>query len=437
MTANGFYAKISTSIAITIYVEEEAALMSEATKLLKLFYCYAREDKALRDELDRHLSSLKRQKNILSWSDRELLPGVDWEKEIDHQLNSADFILLLISSHFMASEYCYGTEMQRALERHAAGTARVLPILLRPVDWTEAPFSRLQMLPSDAKPVTRWEDRDEAFLDVANGIRLAVGELQNLLKSKEDWLKEGNTFRQLKRYEEALQAYEQAIQLDPTNSNVFEYKSAAFYGLRRYQEALEAAKHAILLDPTNSSAFGHKSAALNGLKHYQEALEAAEHAILLDPTNSFALRRKSAALNGLKRYQEALEAAEHAILLNRSNSDGFRRKSAALNGLKRYQDALEAAEHAIQLDPTNSGALAHMSTAFYNLKHYQEALETAERAVETEPTSSFAFGRKSAVLNGLKRYQDALEAAEHAIRLDPTYSFALKQKSYALNNLKG
>src|SRR6266487_2347913 len=129
--------------------------MTTASKRpLKLFYCYAREDKALRDELDLHLSSLKRQKNILSWSDRELLPGVDWEKEIDHQLNSAHIILLLISSHFMASEYCYGIEMQRALERHDAGTARVLPILLRPVDWTEAPFSKLQMLPTDAKPVT-------------------------------------------------------------------------------------------------------------------------------------------------------------------------------------------------------------------------------------------------------------------------------------------
>jgi hypothetical protein len=148
------------------------------TKTLKLFFCYAREDKALRDELDRHLSLLKHHKHITTWYDREITPGSEWEKEIDTHLDSAHIILLLVSPDFLASDYCYGIEMKRALERHEAGTARVIPIILRPVYWKGALFSHLQVLPTDARPVTNWPDRDDAFTDITENIFKTVGELQ-------------------------------------------------------------------------------------------------------------------------------------------------------------------------------------------------------------------------------------------------------------------
>ena len=130
---------------------------------IRLFYCYALEDKTLRDELEIHLSGLKRQYRLTNWSDREISPSEDWEQAIDKHLSTAHLIFLLISPDFMASDYCYGKEMQRALARHEAGTCRVIPILLHPVYWEVAPFSKLQMLPTDAKPITRWLDRDDAF----------------------------------------------------------------------------------------------------------------------------------------------------------------------------------------------------------------------------------------------------------------------------------
>ncbi len=98
----------------------------------------------------------------------------EWAGEIDQHLNSAQVILLLVSASFLASDYCYDVELKRAMERHEAGEARVIPVILRPVDWHDAPFGKLQALPRNAKPVTRWTDRDEAFADVARGIRAAV-----------------------------------------------------------------------------------------------------------------------------------------------------------------------------------------------------------------------------------------------------------------------
>ena len=68
--------------------------------------------------------------------------------------------------------------MQRAIDRHDAGTARVIPIILKPCDWQGTPFSKLQGLPKDCKPVTTWDDRDEAFLNVVQGLRKAVESLQ-------------------------------------------------------------------------------------------------------------------------------------------------------------------------------------------------------------------------------------------------------------------
>jgi tetratricopeptide (TPR) repeat protein len=92
-------------------------------------------------------------------------------------------ILLLISADFLASDYCYGLEMQRALQRHQANEARVIPILLRPVEWNKAPFALLQALPTGAKPITTWRNRDAAFTDMAAGIRRVIEDLSSLQAS--------------------------------------------------------------------------------------------------------------------------------------------------------------------------------------------------------------------------------------------------------------
>ena len=108
---------------------------------ISIFYSYAREDEHLRKKLETHLSLLQQQGLIAAWYDRKISAGPEWAHEINTHLDSAQIILLLVSSSFLASRYCYSSEMVRALQRHEAGTARVIPIILRPVDWENAPFS--------------------------------------------------------------------------------------------------------------------------------------------------------------------------------------------------------------------------------------------------------------------------------------------------------
>ena len=149
-----------------------------------LFYAYARADETLRNRLNSHLGLLRQQGLIEEWYDREILGGSLWEEEIDAHLKTARIILLLISPSFLASEYCYSIEMQRAMERHVEGSARVLPIILRPCDWETAPFGKLQALPKDGKPVTTWSNRDQAFTDIAKGLRKVIATLNEAPSGK-------------------------------------------------------------------------------------------------------------------------------------------------------------------------------------------------------------------------------------------------------------
>ena len=149
-------------------------MTSVPVKAIEVFYSYAHKDESLRNELVEHLSSLHRQGYITEWYDRQILAGSDWSQAIDSHLESASVILLLISASFIASDYCYGREMQRALERHRARQAQVIPIILRPVDCRNTPFAALQFLPTNGRAITTWSNRDKAFLDVAQGLRKVI-----------------------------------------------------------------------------------------------------------------------------------------------------------------------------------------------------------------------------------------------------------------------
>ena len=102
------------------------------------------------------------------------MAGQEFGEEIDAHLDEADVILLLISSDFLASEYCYQREMKRAMERHEAREAIVIPVILRPCDWHDTPFGKLQASPKDGIPITKWPNIDEAFLNVVTAIKNAL-----------------------------------------------------------------------------------------------------------------------------------------------------------------------------------------------------------------------------------------------------------------------
>ncbi|MFL9811997.1 toll/interleukin-1 receptor domain-containing protein [Stutzerimonas sp. VN223-3] len=144
-----------------------------------VFFSYCHADEALRDQLEKQLAMLRRQGVINTWHDRRINAGQEIDAAIDEHINSDEIILLLVSPDFIASDYCYNIEMKRAIERHQAGDAIVIPVILRACDWHYAPFGKLLGTPQDGKPVTLWPDRDEAFLQVAKEVRKAAEKLNS------------------------------------------------------------------------------------------------------------------------------------------------------------------------------------------------------------------------------------------------------------------
>jgi hypothetical protein len=143
-------------------------------KLISVFFSYSHRDEELRNELDIHLAPLKRQGIIDTWNDRRIGPGQEFEHEISEALDNANIILLLVSPYFIDSNYCYDVEMNRALERHERGEARVIPAILHPCDWHPMPFGKLQAVPTDGKPISKFTNLHDGFLEVAKGIRMAA-----------------------------------------------------------------------------------------------------------------------------------------------------------------------------------------------------------------------------------------------------------------------
>lgn len=141
---------------------------------VKIFYSYSHQDEAIRDQLETHLTLMKRQGLIAPWHDRCILPGQEFAEAIDSHLQAADIILLLVSVDFIASDYCYNIEMTTALEKHQNHKAVVIPIIVRTVDWQDAPFGHLKALPTDGQAVTAWSDRDAAWTNVSEGIKKVV-----------------------------------------------------------------------------------------------------------------------------------------------------------------------------------------------------------------------------------------------------------------------
>ena len=139
-----------------------------------LFFSYSHADEALRNELEKHLSALKRQGKISAWHDRRIVAGEHVGNTIDANLEKSEVILLLISPDFIASDYCYEREMKRALEKQSEGSAQVIAVILRPCDWHELPFGNALATPRDGKAITTWTNLDEAFLDVVKSIKGAL-----------------------------------------------------------------------------------------------------------------------------------------------------------------------------------------------------------------------------------------------------------------------
>jgi len=280
---------------------------------VEVFISYHEKDEQLREELEKHLKTLHREKAITSWHDHKIVAGQEIKGEIDKYLNRAGLILLLVSPDFVASDYHWTVEVTRALERHSAGKARAIPVLMRYADWETPPIDKLSPLPTTRKPVTSSINRDEAFLEVVRGIREEVERLvansnYSLPKQDEDialreeqvkaqeleklqyqvtsLINEADRLREQEKLEEAVLKYKAALRLDPNLAIAHKNLGNALYAQGKLEEAIACYHQALRLNPNYADAHNNLGIALKAQGKLEEAIAELEQAIRLDPSNT-------------------------------------------------------------------------------------------------------------------------------------------------------
>lgn len=205
--------------------------------MVKLFFSYSHKDEVLRDELEIHLSSLKRQGILSSWHDRRIGVGDHFGNEISEHLEDANIILLIVSPYFIDSDYCYEIEMKRAMERHEMGKVIVIPIILHPCDWHDMPFGKLMACPKDGKPISKFPNMHDAFLDVTTSVKKAVAKLISNIPESDSKLKEDISYVEKKfSYKHRLRSSNLRLKKEFTDKDKDKFRTDAFEYIAKYFE---------------------------------------------------------------------------------------------------------------------------------------------------------------------------------------------------------
>ncbi len=409
---------------------------------LEIFCCYARKDQSLLKELKIHLSPLQRRGLITIWSDIDINAGAEWEEEIKKHLNTAQIILLLISPDFMASEYCYSTEMQRALKRHEQKEAHVIPILLRPTSWKGAPFDKLQVLPTNAKPVMdrrSWLSEDEALNDVAEGIQIVVegisksslhktfqpAKVERSNQSSQYKVGEHSHAKNVATTEE--QFHQAMINLYHETYQAIHYRASQFYRMVNENGGVETAHRLIAKESTEGFT-----------KLWEKGrLDLSIEALILKPefATLFTEAERKKARERLAEYRYQAPWDIHKAVQNRKTKEEWLKEGDTQHKAGHYEEALFAYEQALQIDENLVSAWAGKGEALRGCKLFEEARAAFERAIWLDSENASLYVRKGDALNDVKNYTEALAAYEKAIELDSNHMWAWQNKALVLVRL--
>ncbi|MEG4916696.1 tetratricopeptide repeat protein [Microcoleus sp. B7-D4] len=251
-----------------------------------------------------------------------------------------------------------------------------------------------------------------------------------------DWLEKGRCLDNLERYDEALESFDRAIELDPNDLSALVLRGYVLHKLKRYDEALASFDRAIELDANNHLAWAKRGYVLHKLKRYEEALVSYDRAIKLDTNYPWAWANRGSVLYNLKRYDEALASYDKVIELDTNYPWAWPLRGYLLYNLKRYNEALVSYDREIELDANNQLAWANRGNVLNDLKRYEEALESYDMAIKLDANNQSAWAKRGYVLYNLQRYDEALESYDMAIELEENNLHFWVLRGIVLTHLK-
>lgn len=144
----------------------------QAKTLPSIFISYSKHDNDHKDTLIKHLAGLRN--NMITWNDRDLLAGEEWDTRIKQELQQADIVLYLVSHHSMATDYIQNVELPLIETRCNDGECKLVPVIVDFCLWEDLDFAKYNALPEKGEPITNskhWVNENQAWLEVIKGIK--------------------------------------------------------------------------------------------------------------------------------------------------------------------------------------------------------------------------------------------------------------------------
>ena len=267
--------------------------------------------------------------------------------------------------------------------------------------------------------------------------KVALSATNNSAQSITNWICKGNILYHQNKYNEAIQAYNEAIKIDPQNASAWNFKGYALDRQRKYDEAIKAYDRAIEINPQYVNASIHKGIILYHQNKYDEAIQAYDEAIKIDPQNASAWNFKGYALDHQGKHDEAIKAYERAIEIDPRFENAWYKKGAALYEQGKYNEAIQAYDEAIKIDPQNASYLwNNKGAALYEQGKYNEAIQAYDEAIKIDPQNARSqnaesWNGKGNALCGLGRYDEAVQCYNTAIEINQDAFFSYEKLELA------
>ena len=260
----------------------------------------------------------------------------------------------------------------------------------------------------------------------------------NAVKSNNatDLYQRGETFLELKRYNDALEVYNRAVELKPEYAEAWIGQGNTHLGLKRYQDALEAYDKAIQLKPNYLEAWNGRGKALDYLQRYEEAIASFDSALKIQPNNLDAWKERGNIQIKLQQYSEAIASFEKALKIQPNDFLAWHKRGIALHNLRRYQEALESYDKAVEYKPDYSEAWYQRGNALINLQKSKEAVESYDKAVQFQPNFQTAWYSKGSALNNLRDFKEAVNSFDQAVKLNSDDFDSWYNRGWALHQLQ-
>lgn len=274
-----------------------------------------------------------------------------------------------------------------------------------------------------------------AFLGASTVASMALVKAINYNNATEQFNR-GKTLASLKRYQQAIGAYQRAIELKPDYVEAWKNKGDVLYNMKKYQEALDAYDKAIQIKPDYVEAWNGRGIVLKESQQYEEAIASFEEALKIDSSNVLAWKEKGDALMGLPKYEAAITAYERALEYQPDYWEAWYNRGWALHNLQRYEEAIKSYEKALEFNTDFPQAWYNRGNSLLKINRQQEAIESYEQALRLKPDYFKAWYSRGAALSQMRKYEQAIESYEKAINLQPENGEAWKNLGGILHQMR-